>query len=142
MNSTPACDVVEIAAGIATGSTSAESVIGDCLTRIAQWQPAINAFTAVDAEAAMRRAIAADRARSAGRSLGKLHGVPIAIKDMFDREDLRPGCGAGVPRAALGLQPATLVTRLERAGAIIVGALHMTEYALGLTGHNDHLGDA
>lgn len=142
MRLAPACDVVEIAAAIATGTHSAESIVADCLARIAHWQPAINAFIAVDAAGAMRRAIAADRVRAAGHKLGKLHGVPIAIKDMFDRTDLRPGCGAGPARAEPGVQPATLVKRLEGAGAIIVGTLNMTEYALGLTGHNDHLGDA
>ena len=142
MSPAPACDVAEIATAIATGTHSAESIVASCLARIAQWQPAINAFVQVDVEVAMSRARAADRARAAGHELGKLHGVPIAIKDMFDRTDLSPGCGAGPARAEPGLLPATVINRLERAGAIIIGALNMTEYALGLTGHNDHLGDA
>jgi len=142
LTSEPACDVAEIASAIATGARSAESSVAACLDQIARWQPTINAFVSIDAEAAMRRAVAADRARKTGHRLGALHGVPIAIKDMFDRDDLSPGCGAGPAHVAAGLKPATLVKRLERAGAIIVGALNMTEYALGLTGHNDHLGDA
>jgi aspartyl-tRNA(Asn)/glutamyl-tRNA(Gln) amidotransferase subunit A len=134
-------DLVALASAIARGDISAETAVTDALLRAETWQPHINAFVAIEGEAALVRARAADRRRGAGDPLAPLHGVPIAIKDMFDRRDRRPGCGAGPGGAEPGLADAALVSRLERSGAIVIGALNMTEYALGLTGHNDHIGD-
>jgi aspartyl-tRNA(Asn)/glutamyl-tRNA(Gln) amidotransferase subunit A len=134
-------DVVALARAIAAGEITAEAAIGAALERAAAWQPRINAFVALEQDTARERARVADARRTGGATLPSLHGVPIALKDMFDRRDRRPGCGAGPGAAAPGLADAALVTRLERAGAIVIGTLNMTEYALGLTGHNDHIGD-
>jgi aspartyl-tRNA(Asn)/glutamyl-tRNA(Gln) amidotransferase subunit A len=126
---------------IASSEVSARDCVADCLRRIHASQSTLNAFIAIDDARAMEHAEAADRMRAVGGRLGPLHGMPIAIKDMFDRAGRRPGCGADRGGGDTTRRDATIVERLERAGAIIVGALHMTEYALGLTGHNDHLGD-
>ena len=134
-------DLAALAGAIAHGETSARDAVARALARARAWQPAINAFVAIDEEGAMRRAAEADRLRASGAPLSPLHGVPVAIKDMFDRDGRAPGCGAGPGRQSPGLPGSALVTALEDAGAIVVGALHMTEFALGLTGHNDHLGD-
>lgn len=134
-------DVVTLAQAIARGEISAEAAVGAALDRAEAWQPRINAFVSIERDAARTAARDADAKRRTGAALPPLHGVPIAIKDMFDRRDRRPGCGAGTGAAQPGLQDAALVTRLAGAGAIVIGALNMTEYALGLTGHNDHIGD-
>jgi aspartyl-tRNA(Asn)/glutamyl-tRNA(Gln) amidotransferase subunit A len=135
-------DVVAIARRIAAGELRVRDVVVDMLQRIDTGTARLNAFVEIDHEGALAAADLADRRVAAGESLGALHGVPIAIKDMFDRRDRSPGFGKGRGGHAPGLLPASVVERLEGAGAIIVGTLHMTEYALGLSGHNDHLGHA
>jgi aspartyl-tRNA(Asn)/glutamyl-tRNA(Gln) amidotransferase subunit A len=134
-------DLAALAGAIARGETSARDAVARALARARAWQPSINAFVAIDDEGAMRRAAEADRLRASGAPLPPLHGVPVAIKDMFDRDGRAPGCGAGPGRSRAGLRDAALVEALARSGAIVVGQLNMTEYALGLTGHNDHVGD-
>ena len=134
-------DLDLLADAIARGETTAARAVATALDASRRWQPAINAFVARDDEAAMEAATRADRRRARGEALPALHGVPVAIKDMFDRAGRAPGCGAGPGTARQDLADSALVAALERAGAIVIGALNMTEYALGLTGHNDHIGD-
>ena len=134
-------DVASIAGAVARGEASARDAVARAIARARAWQATTNAFVGIDEEEAMRGAAEADRRRASGAPLPPLHGVPVAIKDMFDRDGRAPGCGAGPGRAAPGLRDAALVEALARSGAIVVGTLNMTEYALGLTGHNDHVGD-
>jgi len=134
-------DLAALAGAIARGEASARDAVARALARARAWQPSINAFVAIDDEGAMRRAAEADRLRASGAALPPLHGVPVALKDMFDRDGRAPGCGAGPGRAAPGLRDAAVVEALARSGAIVVGVLNMTEFALGLTGHNDHVGE-
>ncbi|MFM8682016.1 MAG: amidase, partial [Alphaproteobacteria bacterium] len=137
----PDHDLATLAGAIARGETSARDAVQRAIARSRAWQPSINAFVAIDEERAMQRAGEADRMRASGAALAPLHGVPVAIKDMFDRDGRAPGCGAGPGTARAGLRDAALVEALARSGAIVIGSLNMTEYALGLTGHNDHVGD-
>ena len=132
------CDLAD---AIARGEIPSAAAVSAALARARAWQPVIGAFVTIDEAAALDAAHAADARRASGAPLGPLHGVPVAIKDMFDRTGRAPGCGAGRGAAAPELRDAAIVTRLAEAGAIIVGTLNMTEYALGLTGHNDHIGD-
>ncbi|MFM8480919.1 MAG: amidase [Gammaproteobacteria bacterium] len=70
-----------------------------------------------------------------------LLGVPLAHKDMFDREGFSTSCGSRVPGAGIAQHSATVIQRLELAGAVTVGTLNMAEFALGATGHNAAFGD-
>jgi amidase/aspartyl-tRNA(Asn)/glutamyl-tRNA(Gln) amidotransferase subunit A len=116
-----------------------------CLERIERLDPQVNAFTAVFAERALNRAAALDAARAAGEaSLGPLAGVPFAVKNLFDVAGLVTLAGSRIERERPGAAPAaadaTAITRLEAAGAILVGALNMDEYAYGFTTENTHYG--
>jgi AtzE family amidohydrolase len=130
-----------IAAAVKGGETSAMSVIGRALARITERNPMLNAFTAVTAERARSRAESIDAARVAGMPLGPLAGVPFAVKNLIDIAGLATLAGSkinrGHPRAT---RDATLVGRLEAAGAVLVGALNMGEYAYDFTGENSHDG--
>ena len=91
-------DLAALAGAIARGEASARDTVARALARARAWQPSINAFVAIDEEGAMRRAEEADRLRASGAALPPLHGVPVAIKDMFDRDGRAPGCGAANTR--------------------------------------------
>jgi aspartyl-tRNA(Asn)/glutamyl-tRNA(Gln) amidotransferase subunit A len=131
----------EIAAAVRDGRTSAAAVVEATLARIAAHDRMLNAFTAVLAERARAKAAAIDAARAQGRALGALAGVPFAVKNLFDVEGLPTLAGSRINRdRAPAAHDATAVARLERADAVLVGALNMGEYAYDFTGENVHYG--
>ena len=143
MTEANALTAAEIADGVAAGSLTAVDVIETTLARIAERDSVLNSFTAVTAERALARAAAIDAAREAGQSLGPLAGVPFAVKNLIDIAGLPTVAGSRINRDhPPATADATLVTRLERAGAILVGALNMGEYAYDFTGENAHDGAA
>ena len=133
----------DIATAVTAGRVSATTVVEDALARIMERDPVLNAFTAVVTERACERARAIDAARDAGQALGPLAGVPFAVKNLFDVSGLPTLAGSKINRAhpaATRDQP--LIERLEAAGAVLVGALNMGEYAYDFTGENVHDGPA
>jgi aspartyl-tRNA(Asn)/glutamyl-tRNA(Gln) amidotransferase subunit A len=131
----------EIAAAVAAGRTSASKIIEAALARIRARDPLINSFTAVTEQRARLRAQALDQARERGERLPVLAGVPFAVKNLFDIAGMPTLAGAKINRdAPPATRDATLIERLEAAGAILVGALNMGEYAYDFTGENFHDG--
>src|SRR5690349_20214503 len=131
----------EIANAVANGERSALAVAEAALGRIKSLNPKLNAFTDVVAARARAKARALDRARGAGEPLGPLAGVPFAVKNLFDIKGLPTRAGSKINRdRAPSQRNATLVARLEAAGAVLVGALNMGEYAYDFTGENVHDG--
>jgi 1-carboxybiuret hydrolase len=131
----------KIAAAVGEGRTSATTVVGAALSRIAQFNPALNAFTAVLEKRALATAAAVDERRSKGSPPGALAGVPFAVKNLFDIAGLPTLAGSKINRGrAPATRDATLIARLEAAGAVLVGALNMGEYAYDFTGENVHDG--
>ena len=131
----------EIAHAVAAGKATALEVVEAALRRIGERDKALNAFTAVTRERALAKARAIDADRAAGRTLGPLAGVPFAVKNLFDVAGLTTLAGSKINRdrpPAGG--DATLIRRLEAAGAVLVGALNMGEYAYDFTGENVHYG--
>jgi AtzE family amidohydrolase len=130
-----------IAAAVRSGAASARDVIASALKRVEARNQALGAFTDVTAARALARAEAIDARRARGESLGPLAGAPFAAKNLFDIEGLPTRAGSTInrERAPAGTD-ATLVSRLESAGAILVGALNMGEYAYDFTGQNSHDG--
>jgi aspartyl-tRNA(Asn)/glutamyl-tRNA(Gln) amidotransferase subunit A len=129
------------ARAVAHGQTSAAAVTEAALAAIARHDPALNAFTCVTAERARARAAALDAALAAGRPAGALAGVPFAVKNLFDVAGLPTLAGSAINRdRPPASADATLVARLEAAGAVLVGALNMGEYAYDFTGENAHDG--
>jgi 1-carboxybiuret hydrolase len=116
---------------------SARANVAAALARIAATDGRVNAFTAVLADRALARAETVDRSGLEG----PLAGMPFAVKNLFDLEDLPTLAGSKIERdAAPAERDATLVRRLEAAGAVCVGALNMDEYAYGFTTENSHYG--
>ncbi len=131
----------EIARAVAGKKTSALEATETALTRIAKHNPALNAFTDVTADRARVKARAIDAAVAAGKDPGPLAGVPFAVKNLFDVEGLPTRAGSKINRdLAPSPRDAVLVERMEAAGAVLVGALNMGEYAYDFTGENVHDG--
>jgi AtzE family amidohydrolase len=131
----------EIAQGVTARKISALAVTEAALVRIAKHNPVLNAFTDVTADRARAKARAVDAAVAAGKNAGPLAGVPFAVKNLFDVQGLSTRAGSKINR---DLEPAkrdaTLIERMEAAGAVLVGALNMGEYAYDFTGENVHDG--
>ncbi|MBD2233328.1 AtzE family amidohydrolase [Phormidium tenue] len=134
-------DALALAAAIKARRLSAVTVLEAMLADIARRNPALNCFTAVTVERARSQAQAIDDAIAAGKDPGPLAGVPFAVKNLFDVEGITTVAGAKLnqknPPAA---QDATVVARLKQAGAVLVGALNMDEYAYGFVTINAHFG--
>ena len=131
----------EIARAVAARKISALSATEAALARIARHDSVLNSFTEITAERARTKARAVDAAIAAGQNAGALAGVPFAVKNLFDVQGLATRAGSKINR---DLKPsprdATLIERMEAAGAVLVGALNMGEYAYDFTGENVHDG--
>jgi len=131
----------EIARAVANGERSALAVTEAAIARTKSLNPKLNAFTDVVATRARAKAQAVDQARGQGQLLGPMAGVPFAVKNLFDVNGLRTLAGSKINRShAPAARDATLIKRLEAAGAVLVGALNMGEYAYDFTGENVHDG--
>src|SRR6201999_4621430 len=131
----------EIAQAVAGSKTSALDVTEAALARIAKHDPGLNSFTDIVAERARAKARAVDAAIASGQKTGPLAGVPFAVKNLFDVQGLATRAGSKINRdLASAPRDATLIERLEAAGAVLVGALNMGEYAYDFTGENIHDG--
>jgi aspartyl-tRNA(Asn)/glutamyl-tRNA(Gln) amidotransferase subunit A len=131
----------EIAQAVRSGETTALAVTEAALARIARLDPLLGAFTDVTAARARARARAIDTGRAAGKPAGALAGVPFAVKNLFDVKGLATRAGSKINRERAPAQrDSPLIERLEAAGAVLVGALNMGEYAYDFTGENLHDG--
>jgi aspartyl-tRNA(Asn)/glutamyl-tRNA(Gln) amidotransferase subunit A len=142
MSADPAgLSAVEIAQAVAARKITALSATEAALARIKQHDTVLNSFTDVTADRAHAKARAIDAALAAGENVGPLAGVPFAVKNLFDVKGLTTRAGSKINRdLPPATRDATLVERMEAAGAVLVGALNMGEYAYDFTGENLHDG--
>jgi aspartyl-tRNA(Asn)/glutamyl-tRNA(Gln) amidotransferase subunit A len=129
-----------VATAIAEKKLSSQEVTRAVLHRIAQWQPRLNAYMAIESEQALAAASAADAELAKGNRKGALHGVPLAHKDMYYEAGKVVTCGSLIRRDFVPKMTATALQRLKDAGTIRLGSLQMVEFAFGPTGHNVHYG--
>jgi aspartyl-tRNA(Asn)/glutamyl-tRNA(Gln) amidotransferase subunit A len=130
---TPA--ITDLALSLRRGETSATELARTALDRIAALNGALNAFVLVDEAGALAAAATADDELAAGLDRGPLHGVPVAVKDLIDMAGLPTSCGSASSFGAANAgRDAEIVTRLRRAGAVIVGKNTLHEFAYGATG--------
>jgi aspartyl-tRNA(Asn)/glutamyl-tRNA(Gln) amidotransferase subunit A len=132
-----------IAEAVQSSQVSARLVAEQHLAAIAHRNDLLKAYTDVTADRALARADAIDAARAQGQPLPPLAGVPFAVKNLFDVDGLVTRAGSKINRDhAPAQQDATLITRMEAAGAVLLGALNMGEYAYDFTGRNAHDGNS
>jgi aspartyl-tRNA(Asn)/glutamyl-tRNA(Gln) amidotransferase subunit A len=132
--------LAEVAARIRDGSISSRAVTAAVLDVLERRGPELNAVARLHPEEALAEADACDQERAKGRLRGPLHGVPLAHKDMFHRAGRLSEMGTKIHRGHVPTVTATVLAKLDAAGAIDVGRLNMVEFALGVTGHNAHTG--
>ena len=132
--------LAELAQRLRAGEVSSREATLAVLAGLEEVGASLNVVARLEPERALRSADAADRLRARGGELGPLHGVPLAHKDMFYRQGELAECGARLRHGHRPDVTATVLRRLDAAGAIDVGRLNMVEFALGITGHNAHTG--
>jgi 1-carboxybiuret hydrolase len=138
-----AASAEHIAKAVAAKKLSALEVTEAALARIKQHDSILNSFTDVTADRARAKARAVDAAIAAGQSAGALAGVPFAVKNLYDVKGLSTRAGSKINRdRPPSPRDSTLIERMEAAGAVLVGALNMGEYAYDFTGENVHDGPA
>lgn len=132
---------MSIVRAVRSGEMLAEEALEHSIARIEVCDARVNAFTDGTFERAVREARAVDAMRARGEVLPALAGLPYAVKNLFDIEGLTTRAGSkvrqGEPPAAAD---AVLVERMRAAGAVLVGALNMDEFAYGFTTENSHYG--
>jgi aspartyl-tRNA(Asn)/glutamyl-tRNA(Gln) amidotransferase subunit A len=123
--------ITEAAAGLRRKDFSARQLADLCLGRIEAIDARLHSFITVTADLARRQAEEADRELSAGIDRGPLHGIPIAVKDLYLTKGIRTTCHSAVLEHWVPDRDATAITRLARAGAVLLGKLGMHEFAFG-----------
>jgi aspartyl-tRNA(Asn)/glutamyl-tRNA(Gln) amidotransferase subunit A len=111
-----------------------------CLARIERLNPTLNAFITVTGEQALADAKAAETLIASGKRRGRLDGIPIALKDLFDTAGVRTTAGSAIFADRVPERDAEVVRRLRAAGAVILGKLNMHEFAYGDTSAQSHYG--
>jgi aspartyl-tRNA(Asn)/glutamyl-tRNA(Gln) amidotransferase subunit A len=132
--------IEQIAPLVAARDVSPRDLVEVLLDRIQQVGRRLNAFITVDADGARDQAARAEAEILRGSYRGPLHGVPVALKDNIWTAGLRTTAGSSILGAFVPVDDATVVRRLRRAGAIVIGKSNMSEFAYGATNNNPHYG--
>ena len=132
--------LTEAADAIAAGEVRSVELAHACLGRLRTIGKTLNCIATLEDDSILAEAERLDRERASGKLRGPLHGVPLAHKDLFYREGKVVQFGSLVCRGQVTRTTATVLARLERAGAINLGSLHMAEFAFSPTKYNKHYG--
>ncbi|MBX7114215.1 MAG: Asp-tRNA(Asn)/Glu-tRNA(Gln) amidotransferase subunit GatA [Myxococcaceae bacterium] len=130
MNCT-ALSLTQLSGRLAEKALSSVEATEACLRRVEQVDPKVKSFIRVDRDGALRAAQASDARRAAGKTVGVLDGVPVALKDMLLTEGLETTAGSKILRGFIPPYDATVVRLLREAGAPILGKLNQDEFAMG-----------
>jgi aspartyl-tRNA(Asn)/glutamyl-tRNA(Gln) amidotransferase subunit A len=132
--------IADLAPRLAAGDLSPVDVTDAVLARIEQHDEQLNAYITVMADTARDAARAAESAIHSGHYLGPLHGIPVAVKDLYATRGVRTTFGSPLFADWVPDYDATVVERLKRAGAVIMGKTNLHELAFGTTSANPHYG--
>ncbi|MBL8228604.1 MAG: Asp-tRNA(Asn)/Glu-tRNA(Gln) amidotransferase GatCAB subunit A [Bryobacterales bacterium] len=131
--------ILEAAEALRKGQTTSEELTRVCLARVDRLSH-LNAFVTVLADRAIADAQRLDAQRRQGIDLGPLHGIPIALKDVFETKGLRTTCGSRLFANHTSQHDAAVAERLAAAGCVLIGKTNMHELAYGITSSNPHFG--
>ena len=133
--------LTEISEALVKREVSSQEVVRNSLEELEKRGPSLNCVARLFPEQALAKAESADKELSSGISPGPLHGVPLLHKDMFYRTGKISACGSKICEDYVPDATATVLLKLDQAGALDIGRLKMVEFAYGLTGHNEITGD-
>ncbi len=119
----------QAARAIGDGVVSATDYVAACLARIAEIDDLVQAWSFIDPDYALAQAGLLDEHRARGAPIGRLHGVPVALKDIIDTEDMPTECGSVLHAGRRPSDDATIVRRLRAEGAVVIGKTVTTEFA-------------
>ena len=132
--------IAELARALRARETTAETAATECLERIAERNPAVNAYITVLADQALAQARQADAELSRGHDRGPLHGVPLSLKDIIDMRGVPTTAASKVRHGHVAIDDAPIVARLRDAGAVLLGKTNLHEFALGTTNEDSAFG--
>ena len=132
----------ELGRRIARREVSPVEVARAQLARIERLDAKLNAFLLVTTNRALAEAAVAEREIAAGQVRGPLHGVPMALKDLFDTAGVRTTAGSKILAENVPARDAAAVERLRAAGLVLLGKTNLYEFAFGTTNDNPHYGPA
>jgi aspartyl-tRNA(Asn)/glutamyl-tRNA(Gln) amidotransferase subunit A len=132
--------ILEAARALRSRKVSSVELTKEALGTIETLNPKLNAMLTVTADAALEQAKEADKALADGNELGPLHGIPVAVKDVFETQGVRTTCGSKLFEDFVPDRNAAVVERLSGEGAVMVGKTGMHELAYGVTSNNPHFG--
>ena len=133
--------ISELSSLLRHGDVSPVEITRECLRRMEKLDPALNAFITVMTESALAEARTAEAAIARGEWRGPLHGIPVALKDLIDTAGVRTTSASALHATRVPKEDATVVRRLRRAGAVILGKNNLHEFAYGGSSLISHFGD-
>lgn len=132
--------IQQTAATLRQRKVSAVELCQEALQRAKALQPDLNLFITIIEERALQQAADRDRELAAGHDRGPLHGIPIALKDVFETKDIRTTCGSRLFTDNVPARDCAVAERLDAAGAVLIGKTGLHELAYGVTCSNPHFG--
>lgn len=132
--------IMEASEKIKRGMVSPVALVNECVTRIAQLNPTVNAFITVLSDEALKQAAVAEAEIRKGQWRGPLHGIPVAVKDFYDTAGIRTTAGFVHFKDRVPAKDAVMVEKLKAAGAILVGKTNMHELGMGTTSAISYFG--
>ncbi|MBI4877238.1 MAG: Asp-tRNA(Asn)/Glu-tRNA(Gln) amidotransferase GatCAB subunit A, partial [Acidobacteria bacterium] len=132
--------ILEAAAALRAREVSSIELTRQSLQRTARLNPQLNAFLTPTEDLALEQARKADGELGGGVDRGPLHGIPIALKDVFSTRGIRTTCGSKLFADHVPATDAAVVESLRAGGAVLMGKLNMHELAYGITSNNPHYG--
>jgi aspartyl-tRNA(Asn)/glutamyl-tRNA(Gln) amidotransferase subunit A len=127
----PLDSISQLCAAQQRGEVTARQIVDEVLVRIEKSQPSIGAYLHVAHDVARHQADSVDQKRRAGKPLGPLAGIPVALKDVLCTQDMPTTCASRMLEGYIAPYDATIVKRLRAADAVIVGKVNMDEFAMG-----------
>jgi len=132
--------LIEAAIALRTGKVSSGELLENSLAQIARLNPSLNAFLTITDSTARAAARQADQELQQGIDRGPLHGMPVALKDVFSTKDIRTTAGSLLFKDHVPTRDSAVTERLAQAGTVLVGKTGLHELAYGITSNNPHFG--